>query len=97
MDKTTYELLAWLGGTGFFIGLGQLLLSEETITVRRAVGRAVVTAGISVGSACILIVIPGLPFIAQVGLACAVASLGASGLEALLKRVIPTFGNKPSE
>lgn len=91
MDKTSVEILAWLAGIGAAIGLGQLLMSDEPLTVKRAVGRAVVTAGLSVGSACILIAIPGIPFIAQVGLAAAVASLGASGLEKLLPKLLPSF------
>jgi hypothetical protein len=94
MDKVSYEVLAWLTGAGSFIGLGQLLLSDEPLTLRRALGRAIVTGGLSVGSACVLIAIPGLPFVAQVGLACAVSSLGVSGLEKLLSRVLPTFGKK---
>jgi hypothetical protein len=86
MHDTTHGLLATLGAVGAGIGIGHLLVSDEKITWRRALGRAIVTAGLAVGSASILIWIPGLPVLAIVGAGCAVASLGTTGLERILQR-----------
>jgi hypothetical protein len=83
------RLLSWLALMGAGIGLGQLFLSEEKITLRRALGRAIVTAGISVGAASILTMMPALPFVAVVGVAAATASMGTAGLEQILKRYLP--------
>lgn len=83
-----FALVASLAGMGGLIGLGQLFLGTEKITLRRAAGRALVTAGLAVAAASILIAVPGLPAIAVVGLAALTASLGTAGLERLLQRVV---------
>lgn len=88
MEKTSYELLAWLAGIGAAIGLGQLLLSDEPLTWRRVIGRAVVTGGLALGAAAALLYFPSLPFPALAGAAAAVASLGTSGLERVFQRFI---------
>jgi hypothetical protein len=79
-------LLAALGGTGAAIGLAQLLITDEPLTLRRAAGRAMVTAGLSVGAAAAVAWLPNIPFYAVVGLGAAMASLGTTGLEKLLQR-----------
>lgn len=88
MQEQSVGLLSALAGTGAALGLAQLLLSEEPLTMRRALGRAVVTAGLSVGAASALAYWPNLPFAAVVGLGCAMASLGTAGLEKLLTRFV---------
>jgi hypothetical protein len=90
MHDQNVGLLSWLAGMGALIGLGQLFLSDEKITLRRALGRAIVTAGISVGAASILTMMPQLPFTAMIGIAAATASLGTAGLEQLLRRYLPS-------
>lgn len=96
MQDSPYGILGALGGVGALIGLGQLLLSDEPLTLRRALGRAVVTAGLSLGAATILIAIPGLGTTAIVGVAAAVASLGAAGLERLIQPIITRYtGGEP--
>lgn len=82
------SLLAYLASLGAAIGLGQLLLSDEVITWRRAIGRAIVTAGLSAGGASVLAWIPGLPTAAVIGIGAAVASLGTSGLERMFQRFL---------
>jgi hypothetical protein len=91
MQDSPYGILGALSGVGALIGLGQLLLSEEKITLRRALGRAIVTGGLSLGAATILITIPNLGTTAIVGLAAAVASLGAAGLERLIQPIIARY------
>lgn len=98
MQDQSYGILGGLAAVGALIGFGQLLLSDEKVTLRRAFGRAIVTAGLSVGAAAILIQIPGLPVVAVVGLGAAVASMGATGLERVLQRFLPaakTEGDRP--
>lgn len=84
---TSAGLLGSLAGIGAAIGLGQLLLSDEPITLRRAAGRAVVTAGLSVGAVCVLSYWPALPTTVVIGFGAAVASMGTSGLEKLLSKM----------
>jgi hypothetical protein len=85
-----------VGRHGGLIGLGQLFLSDEKITLRRALGRAIVTAGISVGAASILTMMPQLPFTAMIGIAAATASLGTAGLEQTLRRYLPSAPSQPN-
>jgi hypothetical protein len=86
MHDSTHGLLAALFGTGVLVGIGQLLLGKEPITLRRALGRAIVTGGLSTGAAAVLVWFPAVPLVAVVGLGAALASLGTSGLERILQR-----------
>lgn len=96
MQDSSYGLLGALGGIGALIGLGQLFLSDEKITLRRALGRAIVTGGLALSAAAALTYFPGLPTAAIVGLAAAIASMGATGLERFAQRFIPGLSNPPS-
>jgi hypothetical protein len=80
----------WLLFLGAGIGLGQLLVSKETLTLRLVLGRAIVSGGIGLAAAAVLSVMPALPFAAQLGIAALLASLGTSALEKLLNRVLGT-------
>lgn len=75
-----------LGAVGLIIGIGQLLASTETLTLRIVVGRALSSAGLGAGSSAILILMPDLPIAAQLGFAALVASLGTSALERLFQK-----------
>lgn len=79
---------------GLLIGMGQLLASTEKLTWRLACGRAIVSAGLGASSAAVLAWLPSLPFEAQLGLACALASLGTSSLERILQRILGTTAIK---
>jgi CHASE2 domain-containing sensor protein len=87
IDETT-KGVGMLALVGAVIGLGQLLASNEKITKRIVLGRALVSAGIGASSAAVLILWPTLPLAAQLGLAAALASLGTSALERLFQRAI---------
>lgn len=89
MHDSTPGLLATLAAIGAAIGLGQLFIGEEPITWRRAIGRALVTAGLAVGAAASLTWIPGMTTTALIGLGAAVATLGTAGLERLVQRWLP--------
>lgn len=73
---------------GISIGLGQLLASGEVLTPRIVIGRALSTGGIAMASGAVLVWIPELPLLGQIGIAAALASLGTSGLERLFQRVV---------
>jgi len=82
------KLLGSLAIAGLVAGLGTLLASEEPITTRVVVGRALSSMALGVTAAAAMVWIPGLSYTAQVGIACAVASLGTSGLERLYQKVM---------
>lgn len=73
---------------GLMAGIGTLLASTEVLTIRIVIGRAISSAALGVAAAAVLAFIPGLPFEAQVGMACTLASLGTSSLERLFQRIV---------
>lgn len=73
---------------GVLTGLGQLMASKEVLTWRIIAGRCLSTAGIATAAGVVLLAFPGVPPIAQIGCAAALASLGTSGLERLIQRVL---------
>lgn len=73
---------------GISIGLGQLLASGEVLTARIIVGRALSTGGIAMAAGAVLVWVPDVPMLGQIGVAAALASLGTSGLERLFQRLI---------
>jgi hypothetical protein len=76
------------GVIGVLTGLGQLMASKEALTWRIIVGRCLSTAGIATAAGVILLAFPGVSPLAQIGVAAALASLGTSGLERLIQRVL---------
>lgn len=73
---------------GISIGIGQLLASPERLTKRIIIGRALSTGGLSMAAGLVLVWVPDLPLIGQIGVAAALASLGTSGLERMFQRVL---------
>lgn len=86
-DDATKGVL-WLALMGAGIGLGQLLASKETLTIRLVIGRAIVSGALGMAAAGVLSFMPTLPFAAQIGIAATFASLGTSVLEKLVNRII---------
>lgn len=80
------------GIVGVSIGIGQLLASGEVLTWRIIVGRALSTGGIAMAAGTVLVWVPDLPLIGQIGIAAGLASLGTSGLERMFQRVIEGRG-----
>lgn len=78
----------WLALLGAGIGLGQLLTSKETLTLRLVVGRAIASGALGMAAAAAISFMPSIPFAAQLGLAATFASLGTSVLERLVQRVL---------
>lgn len=80
------------GLVGILTGIGQLLASKEVLTPRIIAGRCLSTAGLGMAAGAVLLAFPGVPPLAQIGVAAALASLGTSGLERLVQRI---FGSGP--
>lgn len=80
--------LLWLAGAGLLTGLGNLLASEEHLTWRIVVGRCISSAALGATAGTALMWFPEINMIAQVGLSCAIASLGTSGLERLMQKAL---------
>jgi hypothetical protein len=73
---------------GISIGVGQLLASAEVLNLRIIIGRSLSTGGIAMAAGAVLVWVPDLPLLGQIGVAAGLASLGTSGLERLFQRVI---------
>lgn len=73
---------------GIFIGIGQLLTGNERLTARLLLGRAMSTGGLAMAAGVVLVWVPELSMVGQIGVAAGLASLGTSGLERAFQRVI---------
>lgn len=84
---------AMLFGTiGVLTGLGQLMASKERLTWRIVIGRCLSSAGIATAAGVVLLAVPNVSPLAQIGVAAALASLGTSGLERLIQRALGKAG-----
>ncbi|MCG8990894.1 phage holin family protein [Laribacter hongkongensis] len=79
---------------GGLIGLGKLLVSEERITPRIAVGRSILGSATSTVAGVAVMQFPDLPVPAMVGIGSAIGILGAQYLESWLRRRAETLGAK---
>lgn len=73
---------------GIMIAIGQMLQSSENITWRLALGRCITTGGLALVAGSSLTLFPDLPFIAQLSIAAGLASLGNSGLEIIVQKIL---------
>lgn len=96
-DKTIEIVTTWreqisqvalFCAVGIAIGMGQLLASHEPLPPRIIIGRALSTGGLSMAAGLVLVWVPDLPLVGQIGVAAALASLGTSGLERVFQRVM---------
>lgn len=81
-----HKLLAALGTAGVLIGIAKMLVSEEPLKARQVIGRSILHGGLGIIAAAAVVLVPGLSFTAQVGIACLFASLGSSAVEKFLER-----------
>lgn len=72
---------------GMVIGFGQSKAKKETDT-GVIIGRSITVGGLAMAAGMILIWVPELPRVGQIGVAAALASLGTSGLERIILRWI---------
>ena len=73
---------------GIAIGVGRILNSGEPLSARLLIGRALSTGGIAMAAGAVLVWIPSLPLLGQIGIAAGLASLGTAGLERLFTRAM---------
>lgn len=90
-----YAHHVWLWVLGAAIGLGQLLSSDAPLSVRSAIGRALVSGGLGTASGLIVLAFNDVPPIAMFGAAAAIASLGTSALERLLMTMAERLRGRP--
>ena len=62
------------GAIGVLAGLGQLMASKERLTWRIVIGRCLSSAGIATAAGVVLIAMPNLSPLAQIGLAVGAAA-----------------------
>ena len=86
LDDGTKGVL-WLAALGALVGIGQLLLTKDTLTPRIVIGRAICSGALGVAAAAMLSFMPALPLAAQLGIAATFASLGTSALERVVQRL----------
>jgi len=96
-EDIDYSLFTSVGLMGALIGLGQLLNSNEPLTWRISLGRAICSAGIAASAPVALLWFPAMPSIAQFALAALASSLGTSGLMLLLQRFTGGIGSPGKE
>lgn len=88
MNLEDAKLLGSLALAGAIVALGKMLSSEEKLKPRQVVGRAITSAALGVVAGAAVVFIPGISFVAQVAIACALSSLGVSAVEAMFTRVV---------
>lgn len=88
IEKFQPEHLGLLGGLGALIGIGQMLVGSEVLTLRLVVGRALVSGGLGAASATALLMFPEMGLTALLGISAALSSLGTSGLERMFQKYV---------
>lgn len=78
--------LGILAAVGALIGLGKLLATEEPLTPRMIAGRMIASAGVGCAAGATTIVFPQADPIVLLGMAAALASVGLSAIEYILKK-----------
>jgi len=84
MDTKSHPLI-WMLIIALIAGFGKLLASQDKLTWRLVVGRALSSGALGVTASTALIWYPEMDPIAMTGLAALLASLGTSGLERLFQ------------
>lgn len=82
------KLVGALAGAGLIVGIAKMLAADDPITWKQAIGRAILSGATGLAAGAIVIFIPGVSFVAQVALACILASLGTSALETMFTRIV---------
>ncbi|VVD75371.1 holin [Pandoraea horticolens] len=83
--KTAWTILGLLV-LGAAMGFGKLLVSDEVLTWRLIIGRAILGAGASMIAGVVLIQIPDIPPLALLGIGSVLGTVGAQFIELQLKR-----------
>lgn len=81
-------IFAFLAGIGAVIGIGRLLAEDGPVTFRIAAGRALVSGGLGASAGVIFSLFPDANPVLLYGTAAGLASLGTSGVENLVLRIL---------
>lgn len=76
-----------LGLTGMTVGVAKLLKSDDVLTKRKIVGDMIISASLGMTAAGVLVFVPQIPLVAQLGIAAAFANVGLAGIKLLIERV----------
>lgn len=71
---------------GMAIGIGKLLESNEPISIKRVIGRCLISGGLGGAGGLVYLFNPEIHPVAMMAAGCALVSLGTSGIEILLSR-----------
>ena len=82
------QFFSWAAVLGGLISLGQLLDSTERLRPRIILGRALVSAGLAAMAPALLTWFPEMPRPAEFAFAAVFASMGTSGLQMLLRKIL---------
>jgi len=82
------SLLARMAAIGAAVGVAQVLMSKDPVTVRSTVGKAIANAVLAVSAAATLAVVPGLNPFVLTGISALVATLGTEGLQKLFQKYV---------
>jgi hypothetical protein len=85
-ELSTYQVLGAMGLVGVLTALGQLLASNERLTPRIILGRALSSIGLSVSAGALLLWFAEPHPLALIGVSAGLASLGTSFLERFLQK-----------
>ena len=72
---------------GIIAGMGQLLASDEKLSTRLVIGRAISSGSLGLAAGMLLIWYPNINPLAMCGLAALLSSVGTSGLERIIQIV----------
>lgn len=89
-DKTLYTLAI----IGALIGIGKLLVSDEQLTIRLALGRLILGVGVSLIPGALLLHFSEIDPLALIGVACAFGILGSTYIELYLKKLAKKWGGE---
>ncbi|RQM39359.1 phage holin family protein [Erwinia psidii] len=70
---------------GAVIGIGQVLVSNERITLRLALGRIILGSAVALVAGVLLLQFEDIPELAVIGVACALGIAGHTAIEAAVK------------
>jgi hypothetical protein len=77
-----------MAAIGAAVGVAQVLMSKDPVTVRSTVGKAIANAVLAVSAAATLAVVPGLNPFVLTGISALVATLGTEGLQKLFQKYV---------
>ncbi len=76
-----------LGITGMTIGVARLMTTDDVMTRKKFLGNIILSGGLGMGAAGVLAFVPGLPFVAQMGLSAIFSQMGLMGIEMMLQKI----------